>query len=701
MEEAPMSYIMVWLAPWLGAVLVLLMHRVGGRAKGLVGVASLLVSAIFSTLLLQRALASEEPLHFAAEWVPSLGVTVGYYADALAAIMAFVVAWLSFLIAVYSLEYMGHDPGQTRYWFFFTFFVGSMEFLVLADNLVAMFIGWEGTGLASYALIGHWFTDEEDKWVGDPGRKALGIPMWFEPSHSGLRALVFTRLGDVGFLVGIAVLHIMLGTTSLEAMAANPAGWAALLASKGILAAFLAFFIMGALAKSAQFPFHEWLVTAMTGPTSVSALIHAATMVKAGVYFLLRVTPILAGAASALRVTSPEVYHTIEGFFAWIAIIGGFTAFMMATMALVSRELKLILAFSTASQLGYMFLATAAGALTGTAALGVFAGLSHLVSHAVFKASLFLAAGAIIHAVHSRFIDDMGGLAAYMPATFIAMLLASLSLAGLPPFMGFWTKDTVLHAAHEAHAQVAFMLGFITALLTAAYTMRMVLRVFLYEPSNHVAKHPPHEAGKLMLVPYALLAVISLAGGALWPKLEEGFAEVLSEKTLGLGTPLHLEPSVSLMAASVGMVVAGLGVSFYVYHILVAKPMEFISRIPILYKLHTFLYDRWFINAIYYRVVVDGLKALSRAIYNYIDQAVVDNLYHRFLPWAIMGASSLLWKTLEHWIDTGFHVSLVNGVLSFSDRVRRMQTGILNHYILFLWLGLTVMLVLITWLAGW
>ncbi|NAZ24289.1 MAG: NADH-quinone oxidoreductase subunit L, partial [Thermofilum sp.] len=291
--------LLAWLSPFIGTLLILLFKSASWKIKSLLGILSILVSALVSSYAAYLFLTQGESIHISYPWVKSLNVSLGAFFDGLSTVMALVVSWLSFLIAVYSYEYMKGEVGETRYWLFFTFFVGSMMLLVLSDNMISMFIGWEGTGLASYALIGHWFIDEEERWVGEPGRRALGVPMWSEPSHSSLRAIVFTRLGDVGMVIGIATLHTLAGTTLLSGLL--DAQWATQLLSKGVLPVFLWLLFLGALAKSAQFPFHEWLVTAMTGPTSVSALIHAATMVKAGVYFALRFSPFLVAAYIVLQ----------------------------------------------------------------------------------------------------------------------------------------------------------------------------------------------------------------------------------------------------------------------------------------------------------------------------------------------------------------------------------------------------------------
>jgi len=634
---------LIWLIPYLGSLALAILYLLGVENEKVYAwgsVASIAAASAVAAAAAARVYA-EGPIYAVYEkpWVPWLNVTIGTYLDGLSAVMAVVVSWLSLLIAVYSVKYMEGDWGVRRYFFFFTFFVASMLLLVTADNLVLMFIGWEGTGIASYALIGHWYTDEEEYWVGVPGRKALGTPMYFEPSHSAIRAVMFTRVGDVGFLIGIAFLYLLTGTVSIPDLAATAPEWMATLAAKGVLTAVLVVFSLGALAKSAQFPFHEWLVTAMTGPTPVSALIHAATMVKAGVYFMLRFVPIFyAGAAAgALAASSTQEYFIL------MAALGAVTAFMMATMAIVANELKLILAFSTASQLGYMFMAAAAaGLLAGAEAVatGIGAGLAHLASHAVFKAALFLIAGWLIHVAHSRFIDPMGEYAKYMKITAIAMWLAGLSLAGVPPLSGFFSKESVLKVVEEAHLQWAYALGFITAGLTAAYTIRMILRIFHLPP--YEKKHQePHEPPLLMLAPYTLLALASLALGLAWqnwtsPTLSEAIA-----LTLSLGGEAELAVHVSpAVLATVGLVLASMGVVAALYMVVKVDFPRLVRENSVARAIYNFLYDRWYINPIIYIVIVGGFAGLSMAA-AWLD-AGIDALYHWALPAVFaLGAAAL------------------------------------------------------------
>ncbi|MDK2373113.1 MAG: NADH-quinone oxidoreductase subunit L [Candidatus Korarchaeota archaeon] len=693
---------LTWQIPYIGAILALLLNR-AGKVRDVIAVLAIFGAAVASTLTLQEALASEEAIHISYPWIKSLGVTFGVYVDSLAAVMALIVAWLSFLIAVYSLKYMEGDPGLTRYWFFFDFFVGSMLLLVLADNLILMFLGWEGTGLASYALIGHWYTDEDEKCVGDIGRKALGVPMWFPPSHSGLRAIVFTRLGDVGFIAGIGAIYYFTHTFSIPEIAHMVGEWAGPLAHAGLLFPFLLIFSLGAFAKSAQFPFHEWLVTAMTGPTSVSALIHAATMVKAGVYFLLRFSPIFVLAAHEIPAAEPQVH----AFFTAVALIGGFTAFFMATQALVSRELKLILAFSTASQLGYMFLALGAAGLIAEFPLGFLAGFSHLMSHAIFKASLFLVAGAVIHVVHSRFIDDMGGLWKAMKWSFLAMSLAALSLMGVPPFMGFWTKDTIIEVAKESGVFLAYLFGVVTAGLTAFYSTRMVIRTFLYEMSENVKHaeehHHLHEAHPLMLIPYLALALVSFIVGLSWPVYGPKILGAMVSNVLGIHEEFHphVHLDIGLLATSLTMVFGGMLVAIGLYMTSSGRvTVRSLRENPAGKVIHDFLYDRWYINSIYYIVIVGGFAWLSRTIFKYFDSLIVDGFYHRFIPWLTDRLSVLGFKYFEtEVVDETYHDRIVRMFKAFGSYVRRLQTGLVNQYLVAFFIGLLVVLFLLLWVG--
>lgn len=681
---------LTWVLPYAGALLSLLLMG-AGRAREYAACSMLFISAASSTLLLTSYL-SFGAGEFSYPWVSSVGANLEFNVDGLSAFMATLVAWLSFLIGLYSLKYMEGDPGLSRYWFFFDFFVGSMLLLVLAGNLILMFVGWEGTGLASYALIGHWYQDDRS-WVGDSGREALGVSMFFAPSHSGIRALVFTRAGDVGFIVGIAALATLSGTLRVVDVANDAASWTGALLTKGLLFSFLILFSLGALAKSAQFPFHEWLVTAMTGPTTVSALIHAATMVKAGVYFMLRFMPIFYLASRLVPTATPD-YNL---FFLTIASIGAFTAFLMATQATVAREIKLILAFCTASQLGYMFLGAGASGLIKEFSLGFLTTFSYLMNHAIFKAALFLAAGAILHAIESRYMTDAGGLRKYMPVTFLSMLLATLSLAGIPPFMGFWTKDGLIEVVYEANLMPQFILAVVTAGLTAFYSTRLVFVAFCREESGHLKEIKRelgvHEAHPVMLVPYSLLALAPLAIGISWPFISRLLFSSIAKRVLALEevpeVTLHLD--VRLMAASLGLAALGIITSLLVY---IAPRYDWrinasVERRPALLNLRNFLYDRWYINSIYYKIFVNGGRWFSNNLSKWFDGAVIDRFYHSLIPNGGGWLSDKMFKWFESLgIDRFYNVSIPTGALSFGKGFRRWQSGRINHYLISFLIGL-------------
>lgn len=696
-----------WAAPFIGSVMVLFLSLMLKKNKvgHAVAIISLLVSAISATLLLMNVLESSTGVvQFTYPWISAINVDFGIYVDSLAAFMAVIVDWLCVIIGVYSIKYMEGDSGLNRYWLFFTFFTGSMLLIVLSSNLLLTFIGWEGTSLASYALIGHWFTDQKKNWVGDPNRKALGTSMEFSPSHSGVRALVFTRLGDVGFIAGIALIYALTGSLSIPYMAENAAAWGATLAIRGLLLPFLLFFSLGAFAKSAQFPFHEWLVTAMTGPTSISALIHAATMVKAGVFFMLRFLPIFFLVFRDLSAIMPTAASDVTMYFTIVVYIGAFTAFLMATQAVVAKELKLVLAFSTASQLGYMFLAAGSAGLIAEFAGGFIATFGQLMSHGFFKAALFLAAGAVIHATGTRFMNEMDGLSKYMKITFATMLISALSLAGLPPLIGFWTKDVIIESVYQTGLFIPIALAIGTVALTAFYSTRMVAKTFLGKPSENVtqlvAEHKLHKPSKIMSIPYLVLAIINLVLGSCWLFLGGDFYAALTRNVLGLTevpTAFHvsLDPFTTILSLS--MVAIGFGSAYIIYgkpnlQQSIAKQLEVNRGFRAIYN---FLYDRWYIQGIYYKVFVSGGNWFSKGLSKYFDTGVVDGFYHRFIPWFTTKTYKGGFRFFETGgIDKFYHIFIAKAALFLSNKFRKIQTGIINHYLLMFLVGFVIILIL-------
>ncbi|AEM39728.1 NADH/Ubiquinone/plastoquinone (complex I) [Pyrolobus fumarii 1A] len=665
---------MAWIGTYIAAGLVLLAAALGGgrriaAAISIAGLAWALVAALHALLGYMESGAAKHVLGA----IPGLMV-VGSFVDGLSAWIGFVVALLSLLIGIYSYEYMGVD-GTPRYWFFFTFFVASMLLLVYATDVLLMFIGWEGTGLASYALIGYYFDDREEAWVGDPGRRRLGVPMWFTPTHSAVRAFVFTGLGDSAFLVALALIHNAVGTLDITTWMLHPELLHDALVAKigaSLVPFTILLFFMAALAKSAQFPFHEWLVTAMTGPTSVSALIHAATMVKAGVYAAARFAPIFYEAFG-------EMITPLYTNLAWLALL---TAFSTATMALVARELKLVLAYSTASQLGYMM----AAAFAGAAALGSLAATAHLISHAVFKAALFLIAGALIHAAHTRYVTEMRFDPRTMPVTAAAMVLAGASLAGVPMFAGFWSKDLVVSVLGPAMRTVALL----TAFLTAVYTARMIIYAFNLGGHRH-----GHEPGLLMLVPYTLLAGLSLGLGVVWASLEHMLAEALHAHP-------EFHPEIALTGASLAL--TGVGLTAVLYDIVWRGTPPRVSGA--LKTLYDFLYDRWLINPIIYRTIVYPGASLSKLLASVVEKGVLDRLYHRVVPSVFQTLVEASHRGLEAGIDGLYHIFIPGFVRASAARLRSVHTGDISRYLSVFIVGVVVVALLAAWyilgkVGGW
>jgi NADH-quinone oxidoreductase subunit L len=628
-------------------------------------------------------------------WVPSLNLRAGVLVDPLSMFLVNIVAWISFLIMIYSLEYMKGDFALTRYWFFMNLFIGNMLLLVLADNLLMMFFGWEGVGLCSYALIGHWYRDEPRYWVGTPGDAALGVPQSYSPTQAGMKAFIVTRLGDIALLISIFLIFAFAGTFNYLELAKS-ASWGGSLAGLGLLVPTALLFFGGPIGKSAQFPLQEWLPDAMAGPTSVSALIHAATMVKAGVFLTGRMGPIFYLVLSQANQVTP--------FFATIAWIGAFTAFLAATQATVAREIKKVLAYSTVSQIGYMMLGLGIAGLSANFLAGYTGGLLHLMSHAIFKASLFLAAGWVLHVADSRFMDEMGGLSKAMKLTTAAMFLAGLSLMGIPPFSGFWTKDSILSAAFQANQFLLYGLALATVLLTAFYTIRMLGITFMGTPSKHLeeleesGKHV-HEAKPTMLIPYLLLAVASLALGVAYPFFSgpldnylqgtfslAAFAIPLSP----IGTPSLTDIVLITVSAAVAVLGGLIGYLLYFRHPYV--PTTKMSA------LRSFLWHRWYLDAIYYKIFVNSLFAFARTIYSNVEVKIWERLNN------VVASGIVSYSRASDRLDTRVVDKSVDNIASYGSRLsnlfRRIQTGVTEQYVIMFTLGIFLLILYILFVSG-
>jgi len=668
---------LVWILPFVGAAVIPAISHRPERIKNYTAIGFALASAITASTLLPL-IASNSVVDSQVSWIGALGLKAGVLATPLSVIMTNLVAWISFLIMVYSMGYMHGDKDMTRYWFFMLFFIGSMQLIVLSDNLLMMFFGWEGVGLASYALIGFWHADRKKDYVGREGHFAGGIAMWASPTHAGMKAFLMTRAGDTMMLAGMFLIFIFSGTFGFKELAQNQE-WSVQMAHQNLLVPAAVLLFGGAIGKSAQFPLNEWLLEAMTGPTPVSALIHAATMVKAGVFLVAQVGPLFF-ALAAFGVTQ---------FFEVVAWVGAITAFLLATQALVNPEIKKVLAYSTGSQIGYMMMALGIAGLSTNFVDGYTAGFFQLISHALFKASLFMGAGALLHTVGSRYMTDMGGMRKYMKKTYIFMLLAALSLAAAPLVTsGFWSKDAIFAAVLESgyvYATPLFTIAVIVAIMTAFYTFRMVGMAFFGEESKHVKNlketgHHIHEVGKVMWLPFAILAVATIAVGLIGPlfeaQLHHTFAEYLTgsfgiKEQISVESPrkaaetfMGINPTAA--AASVGAFAIGGGLG-YVFYIGRHVNPKIISASVITRGIWRFLYNRWYLNTALYWGGVIGPIFIYRVVWRYFESVVIDG------------------------INPAFQYSMT----SFSKIVKTAQTGITQTYLFVFGVGIMIIVMLL------
>jgi len=686
---------LIWVTPLVGALLTPLFAKIHSKVRDVAAVGFTLTAAVLATTTALTVSAGD----YTVAWIPSLNITAGVLVDPLSLFMANIVAWISLLIMIYSIGYMKGEFGLTRYWFFMNLFIGNMLLLVLADNLLMMFFGWEGVGLCSYALIGHFYRDEPQYWVGTPGDKALGVSEEYSPTKSGMKAFIMTRIGDIALLIAIFLIYAFARTFNYNQLVTQLGGsgsWAANLARLGLLLPTALLFFGGPIGKSAQFPLQEWLPDAMTGPASVSALIHAATMVKAGVFLTGRMGPVFFIALSQ--------FNQVPQFFGVVAWIGALTALLAATQAAVAREIKKVLAYSTVSQIGYMMLALGLAGLSANFLAGYTAGLFHLLSHAVFKASLFLAAGWVLHVTESRFMDEMGGLAKAMRLTSASMLLAGLSLMGIPLFSGFWTKDAILSLSFLGGQYILYGLALATAFITGFYTIRMLGITLGGKPSKHLeelmesGKHP-HEASLTMLIPYLLLAVGSLALGLSYPIYSGPLTRYVASN---FSSTIYALPSATispsgftdllLLSVSTAVAIVGGAIAYFLYF---RKSYEFETAMN---PIQRFFWKRWYLDAIYYKVFVSGLLAASRGLYVYVEQGIWNRLNN------IVAKDIMDYSRASDQLDTQVVDRAANEVASYGSRLsnlfRRLQSGVTEQYVIAFAIGIILLLAYMLFVVG-
>ncbi|MCS4537453.1 MAG: NADH-quinone oxidoreductase subunit L [Thaumarchaeota archaeon] len=690
----PLAPWLVWAIPMFGALLIPLYAKFGDKARDYIAVIFPLLSAISAAMMLPLAL-NGQIFHQQIPWITSLNIKAGVLADPLGVLMANIVAWISFLIMVYSIGYMHGDTNLTRYWFFMNLFIGSMQLIVLSDNFLQLFFGWEGVGLCSYALIGFWNKDKEKDYVGTVGHTAWGFAQAYSPSHAGMKAFITTRVGDVAFLIGILTLFFYSGTFGYTELAAEHQ-WAVELARSGLLIPVAVLIFGGAIGKSAQFPLHEWLPDAMAGPTSVSALIHAATMVKAGVFLVARIGPLFYVAVQSAQLVAP--------FFQTVAWIGAITAFLAASQALVAREVKKVLAYSTVSQIGYMMLGLGVAGLSSEFVGGFVAGFFHLTSHAIFKAALFMGAGVLIHATETKYMDEMGGLKGGMKKTYFAMLVATGSLAGVPFLSGFWSKDAILASVLDVGGIMAyglFGLATITAIMTAFYSFRMIGMIFFGKKSHHLQEmehhgHDVREAPTVMWLPIAILAAATLTIGVTGPFFE-GFLETAFAKNLkelyGMQIVEHgfaLNP-IAISASVLALVIGG----FFGYNYYIARrsdPFRMVQSNAFLGGMHKFLENRWYIDALYYKIFVNAPITASNVLFKGLELGVLDKTN------VVVSKGAIALSAISNWFDSNVVDGIANGMATVSTfvsgRVRKIQTGVANQYVFAFALGIVFLVIL-------
>lgn len=598
------------------------------------------ISFVCSLLLVSQLVALPENARIIQtiffNWIPigDLNVSAGLVVDQISAIMILVITGVGSLIHLFSVGYMSHDARPAKYFAYLNLFLFNMLILVLGNNLLMTFVGWEGVGLCSYLLIGFWFTD--------PAKAA-----------AGMKAFVTNRIGDAGFLIGIFILFTTFNTLNYADLAARLPTTPEIGLMGPIALACLCLFI-GACGKSAQIPLYVWLPDAMAGPTPVSALIHAATMVTAGVYLIVRM--------SAVFMMAPSVLHIV----AWV---GAATAVFAASMGITQWDIKKILAYSTVSQLGYMFLACGVGAF--------HAAMFHLMTHAFFKALMFLGSGSVIHGMHEeQDVRKMGGLKKYMPITHLTFVLGWLAIIGMPPFAGFFSKDEILWQAFSSPLgnKGLWALGAIGAVMTAFYMTRLMALTFWGKPRFGHDVHP-HESPLSMTIPLMVLGFLSVVGG--WIGIPHVISEILPFHP-GNGLEEWLHPAIAhleiphaeeggaalewaMMGISVGLAAISALFAFDTY-IRAPKRAETLAKAA--GPIYPLVANKYYVDEIYFKLIINPLVDFGKRLWFYIDINVIDK--------ATYVASDL-----------------VNGLASF---VRTAQNGKMQQYALYMALGLVLMM---------
>ena len=621
--------------PLIGAATAGLFGRViGDRAAEYVTTGLLILSAILSCIsLINVGLAGDTQKVMVLDWISSGGLDIDWVLriDTLTAVMLVVVTGVSSLVHVYSIGYMSHDPHRARFFAYLSLFTFMMLMLVTADNFLQLFFGWEGVGLASYLLIGFWF------------KKASA-------NAAAIKAFVVNRVGDFGLILGMATIYFSVGSLQFDAVFASAEALAGgqfdfLGMTVPMLTTICLLLFMGAMGKSAQFLLHTWLPDAMEGPTPVSALIHAATMVTAGVFLVARCSPLFELSPTALNV---------------VIVVGALTAFFAATVGLVQNDIKRVIAYSTCSQLGYMFVGLGIGAYQ--------AAMFHLFTHAFFKALLFLGAGSVIHAMgDEQDMRKMGGLRQLIPATFLMMFIGTIALTGFPLTAGYYSKDAIIEGAFAASAaphMFAFVLLVVAAFFTSFYSWRLMFMTFFGAArcSNETLSHV-HESPPVMLIPLVILSFGALFAGAVFAVLfvggeQTGFwaGSIFTAADNQILVELKQVPSWVVLSPLI-MMISGFVLAWVMYIYRPAWPGEIAEQHDLIYK---FLLNKWYFDEIYDFIFVRPAKWLAR----------------------------LFWKGGDGYVIDGFGPDgIAANVLRVTRRMVALQTGYVYHYAFVMLLG--------------
>ncbi len=607
------------------------------KLAGAVATGAVTLSFLASALLVFDLIgmkAAEREIHFHLfDWiqVANFKVNAAFLLDPISAIMILIITGVGALIHLFSVGYMSHDDRPSKYFSYLNFFLFNMLLLVLGDNLLVMFVGWEGVGLCSYLLIGFWFNDSEK-------------------AAAGMKAFITNRIGDAGFLLGMFFLFMSFGTLEFSELVTRLPETPSMLWSNPINLACLFLFI-GAMGKSAQIPLYVWLPDAMAGPTPVSALIHAATMVTAGVYMIVRL--------NAVFVLAPNVMMLI-------AVIGALTAVMAATIGMTQWDIKKILAYSTVSQLGYMFLGVGVGAFMPA--------MFHLMTHAFFKALMFLGSGSVIHAMgEEQDIRKMGGLAKLMPITSITFTLGWLAIIGMPPFAGFFSKDEILWqslTSQNGHF-LLWGLGVLGAMMTAFYMTRLMCLVFWGESRVPKETHP-HESPKTMTIPLIVLGFLSVVGG--WIGIPHVISTIIPghppnvlhhwlESSLVQQPAQHfslvMEWAVMIISVSLAGISALAAYNFYISN--KSMPEKFATKFS---KTHGLIYNKYWVDEFYFAKIINPLINISRGLWEYVDVNFIDRTTYKATDY----------------------------VNSVSEGFRKIHNGKMQEYGLYLFIGMIIII---------